>query len=155
MDQFPQMFVCDSDTPCHTKTCLSPPPPPLKTPLGHCTIIYNGLGRGGGEVWLWYNTKLLYSIRMSHFIPFFFNFTTTPSNFCVFKFPSVRLQCHGLLLFVVKLRVFCLHNLSSSSRILWSCRPKFSPTLQTKPYRHLIEEKTHLLSLSYHLISYF
>ncbi len=42
---------------------------------------------------------------MSHWIPFFFNFTGTQSNYFVFKFPSVRLQCHSLLLFVVRFRL--------------------------------------------------
>ncbi len=36
---------------------------------------------------------------------FFFNFTTTLSNCFVFKFPSVRLQCHVALLLVFVFRV--------------------------------------------------
>ncbi len=90
-----------------------------------------GVGRGGGvnikdpvplyimecewgehDVWLSVQYMLWSSI--SHWIPFF-QFTTTQSNCFVLKFPSVRLQCHVVLLLVFVFRV----SLFPSQKRVW------------------------------------
>jgi hypothetical protein len=104
---------------------------------------------GGGEVWLWFTLQSCDVPSPSVTESLYFSILLPRRQIVGMKVPSVRRQCHTLLLFVVRLRPFVFLFLQGSFEVV-DPRSYLLFWQGLRAYRHLIWGQTHLLWISYH-----